>query len=121
MNSWAGYEVALIHICRRYSFTKYPCLAGFDVDKTGESGSVTMRAGEGGAKVHVSGKVVDSFSADSVSVSPKEASIFFESRSLGYSDGRHEGVHEGLELKCENWHVESLEVDSIQASYFEDP
>ena len=107
-------------MCRRLSFSKYSLLARFDVDKTDESASVTMRAGDGAAKVHVSGKVADSFSADSVSGSPKEASIFFESRSLGYSDRRHEGVYEGLELKCKNWHIESLEVDSIQSSYFED-
>ena len=45
-----------------------------------------MRADDGTAAVHVQGRVAESIDADSVFGSVEDASQFFESGSLGYSD-----------------------------------
>lgn len=109
LNAWAGGRV--FQGVHRY--------AVFDVDETDSTLSVTMRADDGNAKVHVSGRVAQSLGTDSVFGSVKAASKFFESGTLGYSDSKRDGVYEGLELRCENWDVDSLAVDVIQSSYFE--
>ena len=74
----------------------------------------------GDAKVHVSGTVAATLPNSSVFGSVSNASDFFEQGSLGYSDTKTHGKYDGLELDCSNWHVESLNVNSIQSSYFED-
>ena len=94
--------------------------ARFTVVENGDHYSVTMASNDGGAKLHVSGSVVPAISDSSVFDSLESASDFFELGSLGYSDTATEGKFDGLELQCENWHVESLNVDTIQSSYFED-
>ena len=45
--------------------------------------------------------------------------IFFELGSLGYSATQTNGRFDGLELRCENWRVEPLEIDRVESSYFE--
>ena len=94
--------------------------AEFTVSETGDHYSVTMKSDDAEAKVHVSGTVTTSISESSVFDSLKSASAFFELGSLGYSDTNTRGKFDGLELQCKNWHVESLDVDKIQSSYFED-
>jgi hypothetical protein len=94
--------------------------ARFTVEENGDHYSVAMASDDGGANVHVSGSVVPAISNSSVFKSLESASDFFELGSLGYSDTNTEGKFDGLELKCEKWHVESLNVDTIQSSYFED-
>ncbi len=94
--------------------------ASFKVLETEDQYSVTMNSDDGQAKVHVSGRVSSSLLKDSIFGTLGAASGFFERGSLGYSDTRTEGVYHGLELKCNGWCVESLEVDAIESSYFED-
>ncbi|MGB2501163.1 MAG: DUF2071 domain-containing protein [Mariniblastus sp.] len=94
--------------------------AKFTVDETENDYSVTMVSDDGDANVHVSGSIVDSLCSSSVFNSLHSVSEFFELGSLGYSDTKTEGRFDGLELQCKNWHVESLAIDSIQSSYFED-
>lgn len=94
--------------------------AKFTVVENGDHYSVTMASDDGVARVHVSGAVVPAISDSSVFDSLDSASKFFELGSLGYSDTNTDGKFDGLELQCKNWHVESLNVDKIQSSYFED-
>ena len=82
--------------------------------------SVTMASDDGAAQVHVSGTVASAIPDTSVFRSLKSASRFFELGSLGYSDTTTTGRFDGLELRCENWNVEALQVDAIGSSYFED-
>src|SRR5690606_21136535 len=82
--------------------------------------SVTMNSHDGIANVHVSGTVAPSLPNTSIFGSIGEASSFFEQGALGYSDTKTKGKYDGLELQCFNWHVESLAIDSIQSSFFED-
>ncbi len=94
--------------------------AKFTVAENDDHFSVTMDSDDGHARVHVSGSVVPDISDTSVFDSLDSASEFFERGSLGYSDTRTAGTFDGIELQCENWHVESLNVDAIESSYFED-
>ena len=94
--------------------------AQFTVEETDDHFSVAMTSDDGDANVHVSGSVISDISASSVFNTLKSASDFFELGSLGYSDSNTVGKFDGLELQCGNWHVESLNVDTIQSSYFED-
>ena len=94
--------------------------ARFTVTENDEHYSVTMNSHDGTANVHVSGNVAPMLPDTSVFGSIQNASKFFEQGSLGYSDTKTSGKYDGLELQCSNWHVESLDVDSIQSSYFED-
>ena len=49
-----------------------------------------------------------------------EVSEFFDRGALGYSETKTAGRFDGLELCCKNWRVESLEIERIESSYFED-
>ena len=93
--------------------------AKFAVLEDGDHYSVTMKSDDGSAEVHVSGSVVSDISASSVFESLESASKFFELGSLGYSDTHTDGKYDGLELHCENWRVESMDIDKVQSSYFE--
>lgn len=93
--------------------------AKFTVQETADHYSVTMASDDGEAAVHVSGKIAPAIPKSSVFDSLEAASDFFESGSIGYSDTGISGKFDGLELRCQNWCVESLNVDEIQSSYFE--
>ncbi len=94
--------------------------ARFDVIENGEQYSVAMTSDDGAANVHVAGSVCKELSETSVFGSIKKASEFFEQGSLGYSDTKIKGKFDGLELQCDSWQVESLYVETIKSSYFED-
>lgn len=94
--------------------------AKFEVQESEANYSVAMTSEDGGAIVHVSGSVRPDLPESSIFDSLEAASHFFEMGSLGYSDTRTSGKFDGLELQCENWKVEALEIDKIQSSYFED-
>jgi hypothetical protein len=94
--------------------------AHFSVSEGDSRYSVTMRSDDGSASVHIAGSISNTISKGSVFESLESASAFFEMGSLGYSDSRRKGEYEGLELRCDTWNVDSLDVESIRSSYFED-
>lgn len=94
--------------------------ARFNVVENHGHYSVTMNSDDGAANVHVSGTVRPELPKTSIFGSTQAASDFFEQGSLGYSDTKTDGRYDGLELQCSNWHVDSLDIDSIQSSYFND-
>ncbi|MEM8670395.1 MAG: DUF2071 domain-containing protein [Planctomycetota bacterium] len=95
--------------------------ATFKVTEGSDHFSVTMESNDNTANVHVSGSITGQFPQSSVFESIESASHFFERGSVGYSDTQVAGLFDGLELACETWHVDSLDVDAIRSSYFEDP
>lgn len=110
LNTWAGGTI-------------FPGLhhhAKFDVRETADELSVSMISDDGKARVKVSGTVTDRLPTASVFSSLKAASNFFELGSLGYSPTTSEGLYDGLELRCEHWHVDALDVDHIESSFFQD-
>ncbi len=128
-----GQAMQGVYIPRRDTNSKLNSLVGgrlfpgihhhsqFSVAEQGEQYSVTMESSDGAAKVHVTGAVAPSIPTSSVFASVESASEFFERGSLGYSDTKTDGKFDGLELECQNWRVEALQVDAVESSYFEDP
>ena len=94
--------------------------AKFTVEESPERVSVAMNSDDGSASVRVVGTLTDRLPDGSVFGSVEEASAFFEQGSLGYSATRTKGRYDGLELCCDNWSVEVLDVEEISSSYFED-
>ena len=111
VNTWAGGRIfpGLHHHAR------------FDVVERNEHYSVTMNSDDGAATVHVSGRVIANLVNGSIFGSLEAASEFFAQGSLGYSVTDIKGKYDGIELCCTNWRVDSLEIDAIRSSYFEDP
>lgn len=81
---------------------------------------MALQSDDDGTRLHVSGTVSDHLPDSSVFSSLAEASDFFELGSMGYSATQTEGRYDGLELNCKNWHMEVLEIERVETSYFED-
>lgn len=94
--------------------------ATFTVDESADQLRVTLCSDDDVTQLHVSATVAESVPASSVFASLAEASAFFEAGSLGYSETGEAGRFDGLELRCENWHVDGLAIDEVVSSYFED-
>ncbi len=94
--------------------------ATFSVRESDECFSVELRSDDREVHVCVSGRVADDLAESSVFPSVAAASAFFEAGSLGYSATRDSGRYDGLELLCDEWHVDPLAVDRVESSYFED-
>ncbi|MFN0196663.1 MAG: DUF2071 domain-containing protein [Planctomycetaceae bacterium] len=94
--------------------------ATFNVHETDEALSVSLQSTDGKTHVHVAGNVTDRLPATSVFQSLDEVSRFFEAGALGYSVTRTLGRYDGLELHCDRWHIEPLDVTQIESSYFAD-
>jgi hypothetical protein len=71
--------------------------------------------------VSVEARVAGEFAKDSVFGSLAEASGFFQSGAMGYSATRNPARFDGLELRCCEWSVQALTVDSAKSSFFDDP
>jgi len=95
-------------------------LARFEVTETAERISVDVRGAGDGTLIHVSGHVTDEFPDDSVFRDLGTASEFFRGGALGYSADASGGRFYGIELACESWSVETLAVERMESSFFED-
>lgn len=94
--------------------------AVFTVAESAQHLSVGLRSDDGSLHLHVAGSVADRLPSTSVFESLEEASSFFERGALGYSATPTPGRFDGLELRCRNWHVEALDADHVESSFFED-
>jgi uncharacterized protein DUF2071 len=94
--------------------------ARFEVRDTGDRIDFTMRSADGAVTVHVVGKSALALPASSSFESVEEASHFFESGSLGYSATTNGKRLDGLVLKTSSWHVEPLQVEDVDSSFFAD-
>ena len=109
LNTWAG-------------GTLFPGVhhhARFTVEESEAHYSIELESDDGDTRVLVAADVTDRLPASSVFRSVAEASAFFEQGALGYSDTHSDGKFDGLELRCQNWQVEPLDVYRIESSYFE--
>jgi Uncharacterized conserved protein (COG2071) len=68
----------------------------------------------------VEGHACSELPAGSTFGSLQEASAFFKRGSLGYSVTKKPGEFDGLELRSFTWHVNTLAVDKVKSSFFED-
>lgn len=70
--------------------------------------------------VRVDGRVTTDWPAGSVFDSLDDASAFFEAGALGYSATHDPNTFDGLELNCDTWQCDALDVSDVYSSYFED-
>lgn len=122
-----------VYVRRRDTDSRWNTLAGgrifpgmhsharFDVHETSTHFEVALESDDGVTKVAVAGDLAAQLPATSVFRSLAEASEFFEGGSLGYSATGDPRRLDGLELRCDRWHIEPLEVTRVQSSFFDDP
>ena len=94
--------------------------AAFAVKESTESLSVNLNSDDGETHVSVFGTVTDTFPQTSVFASLSDASDFFKRGSLGYSVTHINGTYDGLDLRCRDWKMETLCVEKIESSFFDD-
>jgi hypothetical protein len=94
--------------------------ARYQVQENDGHYSVVLDSDDDDTHVAVEGHLTADLRDGSVFHSIQEASDFFKCGSLGYSATRTAGTYDGLELRTINWNVESLAVDRIESSFFED-
>lgn len=92
----------------------------FNVEEQGDFFSVAMESDDGETLVQVAGTLTDRLPDSSVFSTVAEVSEFFERGSLGYSATGKAGRYDGLELRCLHWHVDPLEVETVESSFFDD-
>ena len=94
--------------------------ASFVVTESKDLLSVDMTSDDGETQVSIRGMVTADFPETSVFSSLPVASDFFRRGSLGYSVTNVDGKYDGLELRCRDWRMETLKVERIASSYFDD-
>ena len=94
--------------------------ASFDVKETNEFLSLNMNSKDDKTHVAIAGAVTDRFPTTSIFSTLSNASDFFRRGSVGYSVSPRDGIYDGLELRCQEWKMESFCVEHIESSYFDD-
>ena len=94
--------------------------ARFQVDEKNDRYSIIIDSDDDDTHMAIDARTGHDLPDGSVFESMQEASDFFENGSLGYSATRTPGSYDGLELRTLQWEVESLAVDRIESSFFED-
>jgi hypothetical protein len=94
--------------------------ARFDVHETSTHFDVSLESDDRVTRVAVAGDLAAHLPESSIFGSLAEASAFFEAGSLGYSATSDPQRLHGLELRCDRWHVEPLDVTHVQSSFFDD-
>jgi hypothetical protein len=92
----------------------------FEVDERDGRYVVALDSADRQTHLRVEAHAASVLPSGSIFASPAEASGFFERGSLGYSPTRRPGEFDGLELRCRGWHVQPLEVDGVESSFFDD-
>ncbi len=101
-------------------FPGYHHHARFAVHESPERLEVALHSDDGATSMLVRGQRTARLPATSVFADLAEASAFFEAGALGYSATPDPTRFQGLELRCRNWHVEPLEVETVESSLFDD-
>jgi hypothetical protein len=92
--------------------------ADFRVWETDGRFKLQMRSADGEAFVRGVARVTDALPADSVFKTLDEASEFFRAGSLGWSARPESDECDGLELRCDSWHMVPLAVERVESSFF---
>ena len=111
LNSWVGGRL----------FPGIHHQAAFTVSETADHFSVALNSDDGVTSMSVRGRRTAHLPSASVFGTLAEASAFYQAGSLGYSATDEPTRFQGLELRCQGWHVEPLEVEEVRSSFFDDP
>lgn len=93
--------------------------ARFDVRESDDHFHVALQSDDGATRMSVTGRVAQQLPATSIFASLAEASAFFQAGSLGYSPDHSGQRFQGLELRCRQWKMEPLAVQSATSSFFD--
>lgn len=94
--------------------------ASFRVRETNDHFEVAIGSDDGVTQLTVVGDVAPRLPRTSSFQSLEEASAFFEAGSVGYSATPDPQRFHGLELRCDGWRVDPLDVSLSKSSYFDD-
>jgi hypothetical protein len=95
-------------------------LGGFRVRETASQFQVAMESNDGDVAIDVAATVSNEWPSDSIFAAQSDASAFFEAGSLGYSHSLRQDCFQGLELKCDSWQVQPLNIERVSSSVFDD-
>ena len=93
--------------------------ATFDVRESQDHFSVAFHSDDDNTAIAVQGSLAHELRPGSIFNSLADASAFFQAGSLGYSPAADRLRFQGLELRCRDWSVEPLAVESVRSSFFE--
>ncbi|HEY3967025.1 MAG TPA: DUF2071 domain-containing protein [Planctomycetaceae bacterium] len=94
--------------------------ARFTVEESADRLAVALRSDDEVTSMSVRSRRGDRLPTSSVFRSLEEASTFFQAGSLGYSATSDPARFQGLELRCQKWRVEPLDVEEVCSSFFDD-
>ena len=94
--------------------------AMFKVHETAKHYSVAIRSDDGETLIALDGSIGHQLTRGSAFGSLAAASEFFQAGSLGYSPASNGQRFQGLELRCREWHVEPLDIESVRSNFFDD-
>jgi hypothetical protein len=121
-----------VFIPRRDSNSILNCLAGgrlfpgvhheavFKKWETDTRVKVEMNSNDKTTFIRVNARLADELPRTSVFKSLEEASNFFLGGMLGWSLCPTTGEFEGMELRCDSWHLQPLAVEHVESSLFDD-
>lgn len=95
--------------------------ARFDTSETADELRVGFTSVDGTASVRVRVRTADHLTGSHLFADLDQASAFFRKGAVGYSATRDDGTLDGLELRCDAWRVEPVEVRAAESSFFDDP
>ena len=122
-----------VYILRRDTSSKLNALAGgrlfpgvhhharFDVREAPDKFDIAMESDDQSLALGVSAAVTAIWPEGSLFDSMDQASRFFQAGSLGYSPSNRAHRFDGLELRCHKWQTESLAVQDVRSTFFDDP
>jgi len=121
-----------VYIPRRDTSSRFNALVGgrlfpglhhrarFEVQETASEWTVRVASDDGDMACGFQARMADRPPAGSVFRSGEEAAAFFRTGCAGYSASRGRRCYEGLELRCQSWEMQALEVAWAQSSWFDD-
>jgi Uncharacterized conserved protein (COG2071) len=121
-----------VYIFRRDTSSRLNALAGgrvfpgshhhaaFTVDESGDQLSIALMSDDGFTCIAVRGRQTGAWPNDSVFDSLQNASAFFEAGSVGFSPTTSPARFQGVELECQNWQVNALDVEHVESSFFDE-
>jgi hypothetical protein len=121
-----------VYIPRRDTASRFNALVGgrvfpgvhhharFAVTEADGNFTIHLVSDDEETRVTVEARLASQLPEHSIFASLEEASAFFEGGVLGYSVTNQPGKLDCLELRCQNWKVEPLQITTVRSSFFED-
>ena len=94
--------------------------AKFEIKESANELDFEMKSDDQKVSVNFTGQTSDTLPKNSIFSSLDEASVFFETGSLGYSPSKNTKQLDGILLEIENWNVSAFDLERVYSSFFDD-